>query len=156
MKHIFLLSLIFLVSCSADNDNTCNNETGTAGVIFESNGLTIQASEKMFVTPAQVSQFYDETMACMGLFATGPTVAYRSFSDNFLGATWAFYLQVGETIWLNTDSNETWLPRDCKTDEQALKHEFVHHILNVNGMQEVSNRHTSSLFSCGIGVNVNN
>jgi len=154
IKILLLISCVFIVGCRGNNNKNCSTERSTAVELVDEFGLVLQPSNRMFVSPNQITKFYQDTMSCVGLTARGPTVAFRSFSDNFIGATWAFYLADGETVWINSDRDETWLPRDCKTDEEALKHEFIHHILNMNNIP--NNRHQTTLFNCGLGVNTSN
>jgi hypothetical protein len=108
----------------------------------------------MYVTFEQVTTIYQDTMTCMGMTADGPTVAFKSFSANYIGGAWGFYHHSG-VVWINTDENVA--ERSCETDREVLQHEFVHHILTSNGMGEESRAHASVMFSrCGLGVNVDN
>lgn len=120
-------------------------------------GLTLLPSDDMYVTFQQVSQFYQETEACTGLSAPGPTVEFISFTHFGIGG-WGAYMEVSQTVMINTDEHSTvesvtW-NRDARTDEQALKHEFIHHLLYMNGMGDLNANHDSPLFAkCGQGVN---
>jgi hypothetical protein len=158
MKKAFLiLAVSALVGCSVDNSDSCSAEHITTEPYTDYNGLTLEPSMQMHVTPTQITAYYEDTMACMGMTAEGPTVAFKSFSANYVGGAWGFYHASG-VIWINTDQDESaGRVRDCNTDAQVLKHEFVHHILTFNDMLEESRSHASVMFSrCGLGVNVDN
>lgn len=142
-----------LSGCAADNDKRADVKFSTEKVLIDDYGLTLKPSQDMYVDFDKISQTYADTMACMGMTATGPTVEYRSFSFAGLGGAWAFYHPVESTIWINTDEDEILLKRESRTDIEALKHEFVHHILHKNGADEQSRGHASPLLrKCGLGV----
>ena len=120
-------------------------------------GLTLKPSKDMYIEFEQISETYTDVMACMGMTATGPTVEYRSFSFAGLGGAWAFYHPAASTIWINTDEDDLVLKRNSRTDVEALRHEFVHHILHQNGASEESRGHSSPLLrACGLGVKTYN
>ena len=143
-----------LSGCSVDNDN---KKYSTDQVLINEYGLTLTPSKDMYVDFERISKAYTDTMACMGMTATGPTVEFRSFSFAGLGGGWAFYVPVESTIWINIDEDDIVLKRDSSTDIEALEHEFIHHILHKNGAGEESRGHASPLFKkCGLGVKSNN
>jgi len=140
-----------LSGCSVDNDN--NKKYSTDQVLINEYGLTLTPSKDMYIDFARISKAYTDTMACMGMTATGPTVEFRSFSFAGLGAGWACYISVESTIWINIDEDDIFLKRNSTTDIEALEHEFIHHILHMNGAGEESRGHSSPFFkNCGIGV----
>jgi len=151
MKHLLIIVLLALGGCSADNE-TINNTTHEQ---TDANAVTLFPSQEMHVTFADISNFYSETMSCMGMTAQGPNVYYKSFELYFNGAvgkSWAFF--TGGTIYVNTDTIGPSFPRDRQTDEEALRHEFVHHILWANGADW---HHGDPMFAkCGLGVNTYN
>ena len=111
----------------------------------------------MYIDFDRISKVYADTMTCMGMTATGPTVEFRSFSFAGLGGAWAFYHPVESTIWINTDEDDIVLKRSARTDTEALEHEFIHHILHKNGASDESRAHSSPLFKkCGLGVKSSN
>ena len=143
-----------LFGCSVDNDN---KKYSTDQVLINEYGLTLTPSKEMYIDFERISKAYTDTMACMGMTATGPTVEFRSFSFAGLGAGWAFYISVESTIWINIDEDDLFLKRNSSTDIEALEHEFIHHILHKNGAGEESRGHSSPLFKkCGIGVKSDN
>jgi hypothetical protein len=143
-----------LSGCTIDNDRAGDTKYATDQVLIDEHGLTLKPSRDIYVNFEVISKVYADTMACMGMTATGPTVAYRSFSFAGLGGVWAFYHPVTNTIWINTDEDEVVLERDSRTDIEALSHEFVHHILHKNGAGVQSREHSSPLLKkCGPGVN---
>jgi len=144
-----------LFGCTVDNEN--KKKYSTDQVLINEYGLTLTPSKDMYVDFERISKAYTDTMACMGMTATGPTVEFRSFSFAGLGGGWAFYMPVESTIWINIDEDDIVLKRDSSTDIEALEHEFIHHILHKNGAGEESRGHASPLFKkCGLGVKSNN
>ncbi len=142
-----------IAGCAVDNDRVGVTKFSTDQVLVDNHGLTLNPSKDMYVDFEVISQVYVDTMACMGMTATGPIVEYRSFSFAGLGGVWAFYHPVASTVWINTDEDETVLERDARTDIEALRHEFVHHILHKNRADEDSREHSSPLLEkCGLGV----
>ena len=150
-RNIIAISMCaILAGCSVDNDN---RKYSTDQVQINEYGLTLTPSEDMYIDFERISKVYTDTMACMGMTATGPTVEFRSFSFAGLGAGWAFYIAVESTIWINIDEDDIFLKRNSTTDIEALEHEFIHHILHMNGAVEESRGHSSPFFkNCGIGV----
>jgi len=151
-RYIIAISMCAILSgCSVDNDN--NKKYSTDQVLVNEYGLTLTPSKDMYIDFDRISKAYTDTMACMGMTATGPTVEFRSFSFAGLGAGWAFYIAVESTIWINIDEDDMFLKRNSSTDIEALAHEFVHHLLHKNGAGEESRGHSSPFFKkCGIGV----
>jgi len=154
-RNIIAISMCaILFGCSVDNDN---KKYSTDQVLINEYGLTLTPSKEMYIDFERISKAYTDTMACMGMTATGPTVEFRSFSFAGLGAGWAFYISVESTIWINIDEDDLFLKRNSSTDIEALEHEFIHHILHKNGAGEESRGHSSPLFKkCGIGVKSDN
>ena len=157
-KNIFTISLCaILTGCTVDNNGVGHTKYSTDQELIDDYGLTLKPSENMYVTPEAVSKIYLDTMSCMGMTATGPTVEYKSFSFAGLGGAWAFYHSVASTVWINTDEKDIVLERGSRTDKEALQHEFVHHILHKNGAGKESRRQSSPLLEkCGVGVNTYN
>jgi len=48
-------------------------------------GLILKSSQDMYVNFEEISKAYVDTMACMGMTATGPTVEFKSFSFAGIG-----------------------------------------------------------------------
>ena len=140
--------------CAADNSG--NKKYSTDQVLVDEHGLTLKPSKEMYVNFEVISKAYADTMACMGMTASGPTVEFRSFSFAGLGGAWAFYHPIASTVLINTDEDDVVLRRNSRTDVEALKHEFVHHILHKNDAGEESRGHSSPLLrKCGLGVKIN-
>jgi hypothetical protein len=145
-----------LSGCTVKNEEVCDTKYSTDRELIDAYGLTLKPSQDMYVSFDQISKAYVDTMTCMGMTSTGPAVEFRSFSFAGIGAGWAFYHPVESTIWINTDEEDIVLERNCRTDIEALKHEFVHHVLHKNDAGEKSHGHASALFNkCGVGVNIN-
>ncbi|MGB5278876.1 MAG: hypothetical protein WBP02_17125 [Gammaproteobacteria bacterium] len=157
-RNIIAVSLCAVLSgCSVDNGKKGDRKYSTDKILIDKYGLTLKPSKDMYIEFEGISKAYVDTMACMGMTAPGPTVEFRSFSFAGLGGAWAFYHSVASTIWINTDEDDIVLERDSRTDIEALKHEFVHHILHKNGAVEESRGHSSPLLKkCGLGVKTYN
>ncbi len=153
-RNIIAVGICAILSgCAVENDRAGDRKYSTDQVQIDEYGLTLKPSRNMYIDFEVISKVYADTMACMGMTATGPTVEFRSFSFAGLGGAWAFYHPVASTIWINTDEDEIILERDSRTDTEALKHEFVHHILHMNDAGEESRGHSSPLLKkCGLGV----
>lgn len=150
LKYILPLLLI-LAGCSVDNPS--NEINMYDAPMTDATGIILEPSEEMYISFEQVSSLYQDTMACMGITAPAPTVAWKSFSKEYVGGAWGIYISTGELVWINTDS--TVAERNTVSDIETLKHEYVHHILHMNGMGEDSHGHASPLFAkCGLGVYV--
>jgi hypothetical protein len=157
-KNIIAISMCaILFGCDIADDKRGDTKYSTDKVLVDEHGLKLTPSKDMYIDFESISKTYADTMACMGMTATGPTVEYKSFSFAGLGGAWAFYHPVASTIWINTDEDEIVLERDSRTDIEALKHEFIHHILHKNDASEESRGHSSLVFKeCGIGVKTYN
>jgi hypothetical protein len=157
-KNIIAISMCAILSgCAVDNDKRGDTRYSTDKVLIDEYGLTLKPSNDMYIDFEGISKTYADTMACMGMIASGPAVEFKSFSFAGLGGAWAFYHPVASTIWINTDEEDIVLERDSRTDIEALKHEFVHHILHKNGASEESRGHSSPLLrKCGLGVKTYN
>ncbi len=143
-----------LAGCSADNEV---QTYATDRVLVDGVGLKLQPSQNMYIDFATISKAYSDTMACMGMTAPGPVVEYRSFSFAGVGGAWAFYVYAEGVIWVNTDEDDVFRKRDSRTDIEALRHEFIHHILHMNGAGNESRGHASPFFRlCGLGVRMDN
>jgi hypothetical protein len=156
--NFIVISICAILSgCTIDSDRAGDAKFSTDQVLIDEHGLTLKPSKDMYVNFEVISKLYADTMACMGMTAPGPIVAFRSFSFAGLGGVWAFYHPVTNTIWINTDEDDIFLERDSRTDREALKHEFVHHVLHKNDSSEESREHLSPLLGkCGVGVNTYN
>lgn len=145
---------VILTGCTVDNEEGCDTKYSTSQELIDEYGLVLKPSQDMYINFEGITKSYADTMACMGMTASGPTVEFKSFSFAGIGGGWAFYHPVASTIWVNTDEEKIVLERDCITDIEALKHEFVHHILHMNDASEESRGHSTSLFNkCSVGVN---
>jgi hypothetical protein len=154
-KNIIVIGMYAIITgCAVDNDLGCDTKYSTDQERVDVNGLVLKPSQDMYVNFEEISKAYVDTMACMGLAATGPTVEFKSFSFAGVGGGWGFYHPLATTIWINTDETRIVMERDCRTDIEALKHEFVHHILHKNGAGDDSRGHSSMFFNkCSVGVN---
>ena len=146
-----------LSGCEVDNSDLVQ-DSYTAEQHDAGTGLTLTPSDHMWVSFPEVVSIYVATETCMGMTADGPTVEYKDlygyFAEGSVGP-FAFYHPEGY-VFMNTYATEAPLgmERDKRTDTEALRHEFVHHILNFNGLDW---HHGNPMFEqCGIGVNTYN
>jgi len=174
MKRALLIGAIVLASgCSVDNTSTTQNDS-TVRQTDEATGLVLEPSQKMYVTFSEMTSIYQDTMACVGLYAGGPTVQFVDFptfmnypAESTGTGGWGVYDPTGSwtkfwgggelvthVVLINNHDTIVGTDRDNRTDTEVLIHEFIHHILNVNG---VDWKHSNPLFGqCGVGVNTYN
>ena len=150
-------AIAVLSGCSVDNSDlvqdSYTDEQYDAGT-----GLTLAPSDHMWVSFPEIVNIYVNTESCMGMTADGPIIEYKDFFDYGWGlGPFAFYHpHEGGNVFMNTYATEApiGIDRDKRTDTETLRHEFVHHILNMNGLDW---SHGDPMFAlCGIGVNTYN
>jgi hypothetical protein len=154
----FLIYAIFiaLLGCNSQTENDLNS-CGMGTVynyepeVIGKTGLVLQSpANDLYITFEEIEQYYGEMLSCTGMTAPAPIVWATSFKERGLGGGWGAYLYANQIVMLNTDENI--VPRDCISDRQSIKHEYVHHILYMNGADA---SHANPLFAqCAIGVNV--
>lgn len=160
MKYIITIFLtIMLTGCGGGQDDSCLTHTVNYDQqVVGTSGLTLAPSTHSYMTFQQMEDLYNEMKQCVGVnppAGVGPTVFYKNFSQNGLGAAWAF--QTSNVIWVNNDNVN--LVRNCHSDQGALRHEFVHYLLYAGGLDLASNAdHNSGFFAkCNAaGVNTEN
>jgi hypothetical protein len=157
-RKYYLISFLFfaLLGCNLQNENDPNScgmdtEYNYETEVASKTGLVLQVpANDLYITFGEIEQYYGEMQSCTGMTAPAPKVWATSFKERGLGGGWGAYLYAHQIVMLNTDENI--VPRDCISDRQSIKHEFVHHILYMNG-QDAS--HGNPLFAqCATGVNV--
>lgn len=138
-KLIFgIIGILSLSGCgSSDNENMYESQYSTNSVMVGASGLLLEPSQNMYVTFPRIENFYLETQNCVGVIATGPTVAFKSFSQLGNGGYRGVYSFTTQLVLINTDE---FFPRSSKTDEQALRHEFLHHLLVSTGLSWEDNK----------------
>lgn len=137
--------------------STCRIRRSTTEIMHDPCGLTLEPSRNMYITFDEMVQIYKETMECVGLGTNipGPTVRFTSFSQMNLGGAWGVYAGAGEIVLVDTDEH-TGLNRDCVTDRQTLRHEFIHHILHKSGIGDENRLHEHEAFvTCTAGGIIN-
>lgn len=158
-KYILLLiNLIFLLisGCQqpGDDPNQCTGAVYNYDneVILDSGLVLKSPAHEMLIDIPEIDRLYAEMESCVGQTAPAPTIWYTSFKERGLNGGWGAYLYAHQIVMMNTD--EGIVPRDCVSDRETIKHEFVHHILYLNG-QDAS--HGNPKFAqCARGVNVCN
>lgn len=134
-----LLPLILLAGCSSssgDSDRCYDIAHEYTYDIVGETGLMLVATapEYAFITFEEMEAEYIDVEACAANTGTpGPTVIFTSFNDYGFRLELALYYYAIQTVFIDTD-DEPWLPvRNCISDREFLRHEFMHHILYLNG-----------------------
>ena len=152
MKRIVIwIFITTLAGCTVDNSDLVQHSY-TDEQHDTATGLTLAPSDNMWVSFPEMVSIYVDTETCMGMHATGPTVEYKDLLVYFRANTYGLYHHKGY-VFINTFATELPLgmENNQRTNIEALRHEFVHHILNFNGLAFA---HGDPMFEqCGIGVN---
>ena len=159
-QGIIVVSMaIALSACGSSTEDTedtsCNILYNTTTIQVGDSGLVLEPSENMYVTFSQIEAIYIDVETCMGVVATGPIVVFTSFSEcvevlglncEGLGGNLGQYSIGAQLVLMNTD--EHVFDRNCVTDRDTLKHEFVHHLLEeaMDFPIEDNVNHNSSFF----------
>ena len=140
MKKAILIFLAVCAGCSAgggsDGPNSASCLT-TYGYQYDQTGetgLTLKATipHYTYVSFNEMENEYTDIEACIANTNTpGPTVIFGSFDHIGIGGK-AVYVYVSQTVYINTDQDDGPL-RNCISDREFLRHEFVHHVLELNG-----------------------
>lgn len=78
-------------------------------------------------TQGQFDQMYLEVQGCVGMTAPQPPVIFKPWTGPMGG-----YSGInGGEVWINTAPHWAGF-HTCPTDETAIRHEYVHHLLWVN------------------------
>jgi len=105
-------------------------------------GVTLKANtgdNYSFLTFEQMVAEYVDLERCMADNATpGPTIIFESFNHIGIGGL-AFYVYVSQTAYINTDQDEYSPQRNHISDREFLRHEYGHHVLYLNGLDETHN-----------------
>ena len=154
-----VVCVVAVLSGCAESDTSCGTIHNYLDEQTDANGLTLKPSKNMLHSFGQVSAVYAETMACMGMTADGPDVMFMNFRTYYnreVFGPWALY-HPGGLVQINTDTDPAHgFTRDCRTEMEGLKHEFVHHILNANELNWHDGSGEDGFVDCGIGVNTYN
>jgi len=153
MRYLsIIIAIVGLYGCAAGGgdessgaNNYCKEQYSTTYDQVGDSGLLLEPSQNMYVTFNQIEQFYVEVESCMNVIAVGPAVVFKSFSKEGMGGSLGYYGIGTQLLWINTDETGI-IERDCNTDKQALKHEFVHHLLHASGTSVEDNKNHNSPF----------
>ena len=150
-KLTLCLILILVCACEVPPEGCSGTVYETAqDQVDQNTGLKLTPSRDMYIDFNEMKHYYSDMETCLGMTATGPSVTFDSFKRRGIGGSWGVYIYVNQLVLINTDDNVA--PRDCVSDTEALKHEFVHHILYMNGIPD----NHGPEFECARGVNVCN
>lgn len=157
MKRLLPLFIIVLAGCdSGGSDGPSTGSTGIGGtytmpVVGETTytytsdqygdmGVILQASANLVTDysyipfPEMVEIYRNVEMCVVNNKTSGPYIQFRSFEHMGLGGAWGVYAAGTLTTYINAD--EGLVPRSKISDRATLKHEFVHHILFMNGQDK--------------------
>jgi len=137
MKKLIPL-MILLAGCGSTDDDwlSCSNVAHeyTYDITGET-GLTLLTTtpEYLFLTFEEVEAEYIDLEACAVNTGTpGPYIELMDFRDRIPNYGYAVYIFAHLTVYLDTNPNLT-PQRNCISDREYLRHEFMHHVLRMNG-----------------------
>jgi hypothetical protein len=165
MKRLVLIGAIALAAGCAVDNNVTSSSSYTETQYDAETGLTLDPSSNMWATFPEMVQIYKETEACLNhyTYGNGPIDAYHDVGDVWglydPSGSWSIFYGVRDdpaehSVIISNPDLILDMERDNRTDREVLAHEFIHHILFMNGLDM---HHTNPLFSqCGVGVNTHN
>lgn len=121
---IIIISVITLTGCVPEEE-PCNTKYSYDHDMVGEAGLMLAATSEAFITFDKMDTLYKEVQSCLNLTAPAPTVKYKNFRGG-----WGLFIAPNSTIWINEDVGIA--PRNCHSDRETLRHEFVHHLLYAN------------------------
>ena len=138
---IIVMLLAALVGCSGGSGSGPEGRSCLATFSYEYDQvsdtglvLTAMGNEYSFITFGEMEAEYIDLEACAANTGTpGPIVTFTSFNDYPFQLELALYYYALQTVFIDTDVEE-WLPlRNCISDREFLRHEYMHHVLYLNG-----------------------
>ena len=135
MKIIPILACVLLVGCSAGGGD---GESCLATYSYEydqvgETGLTLLTGDYSFIPFEEMEAEYIDLERCATNTNTpGPYVQFMGFNDSLYNK-WnlAIYHYAILTVFIDTDPNVA--QRNCISDREFLRHEYMHHVLHLNG-----------------------
>lgn len=162
MRYAVLISItLLLAGCFHEPDRPCDNSIHQyTSDRYADNGVHLIASgEFQRASWNEMVKYYDEILSCavskaegtVSPTTPGPHVEFVYFPHRYgsIGG-WGSYIPVAQTVHINTygDHDGDDRVRNCISDRDTLKHEYLHHILYMNGLDW---RHSSPTFAaCGV------
>jgi len=138
---LFIAALLLVAGCSGGTGSGPEGRSCLATFGYEydqvsSTGLTLTATgnEYTFITFEEMeAEYIDVEMCAANTNTPGPRITFTSFNAYPFQLELALYYYALQTVFIDTDV-ESWLPmRNCISDREFLRHEFMHHILYLNG-----------------------
>lgn len=136
---------VFLSGCYVEPtpvDAGCGDMFDVVSDTVTASGVMVVPSHDVYLSPEDVESEYAYVQSCSGLSAPGPIVEFRGFSHLGLPQLSGVYMPVHQKVMVNTELEY----RDCDTDRQTLRHEYLHHLLYMNGLEDSSHSHSSPYF----------
>jgi hypothetical protein len=139
-KAIFML-LAGIAGCSAGggdspNSASCLTTYGYDTDQYSETGLTLRATTPhySFITFEEMEAEYIDVELCAANTNTpGPDIIFDSFEAYNFPFTLALYYYAQATVYIDTDVHDYLPIRNCISDREFLRHEYMHHILYLNG-----------------------
>ena len=139
-KLTIIAALALVGGCSAGGDGalltSCLDTYGYSYDVVGETGLTLKATvpQYTYITFEEMEAEYKDVEACAANTNTpGPTVVFGSFKEhNFSPLRYALYYYAQMTAYIDTDIDDR-PQRNCISDRDFLRHEYMHHILYLNG-----------------------
>lgn len=99
-------------------------------------GTTVDLpAEDLYIKNERITEIYEEVIVCMNMpYTPGPQMWFRKFSENNWGGAWGFTHNGAGLIAVNTDIDDQH-QRNCISDEDTIRHEFIHYIAYMNGLE---------------------
>lgn len=144
MKKIFFVLLAFCAGCSGGgssdgpNSASCLTTYGYDHDVVGNTGLFLRATtpEYTFITFEEMEAEYIDVEACVANANTpGPEVRFINFdttTEYVFPLKYALYYYALQTVFIDTATDDR-PQRNCISDREFLRHEYVHHILYLNG-----------------------
>ena len=138
---LFIAALLLVAGCSGGTGSGPEGRSCLATFGYEydqvsDTGLVLTATDnaQVFITFEEMeAEYIDVEMCAANTNTPGPRITFTSFSAYPFQLELALYYYALQTVFIDTDV-ESWLPmRNCISDREFLRHEFMHHILYLNG-----------------------
>ncbi len=128
-----------MAGCSAGGSGEYTSCYTTYSYDYEqvgATGLTLKPmdDEYSFLSFEEMEAEYIDLEACAANTNTpGPNVVFVDFKEAWPRYSRALYYYAILTAYIDTNPGEPPLERNCISDREFLRHEYMHHVLHLNG-----------------------
>lgn len=139
MNRWLALVVLGLAGCSAGGSGEYTSCYTTYSYDYEqvgATGLTLKPmdDEYSFLSFEEMEAEYIDLEACAANTNTpGPNVVFVDFKEAWPRYSRALYYYAILTAYIDTNPGEPPLERNCISDREFLRHEYMHHVLHLNG-----------------------